>query len=134
MSARHVEFWVPGKAATKGSWKIRGMRLVPDNPGAKPWEILVNLVALEHWGPNRMSTKPIGLWITIRIARPKSNKDLMPTCEGKGDVDKYARCVLDALQGVVYPKDGQVGIVTCGKLWDGERGPGAWIRVWEIPK
>ena len=106
-----------GLPATKGSMtcKARHLKgthqnLQPDNEDAlNPWRALVEKAGRAL--PVTDLVGPIGVEMTITIARPKSHyrtgrnahllKDtapLWPCQEGTGDVDKYGRAVLDSLQ------------------------------------
>ena len=58
---------------------------------------------------------PIEIGITFYFKRPKKPKYTYPKI---GDVDNYAKSVLDALNGVLYDDDSQVIVLTCRKMYD----------------
>jgi len=105
-----------GTPATKGSMKCIGARgkvkhqLVEQlEKMLTPWRALV--VKGGRALPVTGLVGPIGVEMTVTIARPKSHyrtgrnahllrddAPLWPSQEGTGDVDKYGRAVLDSLQ------------------------------------
>ena len=105
-----------GTPATKGSMKCIGARgnvkhqLVEQlEKMLKPWRAVVVKAGLAL--PVTGLVGPIGVELTVTIARPKSHyrtgrnahllrdsAPLWPSQEGTGDVDKYGRAVLDSLQ------------------------------------
>ena len=154
-----------GTPATKGSMKCIGARgkikhqLVEQlEKMLTPWRALVvkGGMALPVTG----LVGPIGVEMTVTIARPKSHyrtgryahllrddAPLWPCQEGTGDVDKYGRAVLDSLQtgkastpgaGTVKT-DAQVVELTARKCYSDTPGatdrlerPGCVIRLYPI--
>ena len=122
-----IEFTVYGKAAGKGSKRIgraRGGRpiILDDNARTKPWQQAVQAAAIEAMGiPTEPFAGPVSVSVIIQIARPKGHfgsgrnaSTLKPNaplwCLTRPDVDKVVRTVLDALTGIAYRDDSQVGI------------------------
>ena len=156
---------VYGTPATKGSMKCIGARgkvkhqLVEQlEKMLTPWRALVVKGGLAL--PVTDLVGPIGVELTVTIARPKSHyrtgrnahllKDsapLWPCQEGTGDVDKYGRAVLDSLQkgkasspgAGAMVTDAQVVELVSRKCYPDTPGatdrldrPGAVIRIYPI--
>lgn len=123
-----THFWVDGHPITKGSFRPvstpRGLRLIPQLAGSRPW---ANAVA---WMAKASGCRPTDGAVSIRLefyfAKPKKPKHAFPY---RGDADKLSRNVLDALTGIAYVDDAQVVSLTATKAYAGERGEGAWIRI-----
>ncbi len=146
---------IPGTPATKGSLKCVGRngthRLIESNAGSQAWRETVAAVAadaLADWMPDYLGKGiPIGIEITTTISRPASHmrtngavKDSaprFPTNLRTGDVDKFARLVLDALEDAgVLDDDAQVIEALSRKFYAGSpdpdalRFPGMLLRVY----
>ena len=112
-----LKLTVYGTPVGKGSMKCVGARgkvghqLVASNLGAlRPWsESLTNAVAKAAARGHRFEG-PVGVYATITVPRPPSNRDLLPIRRSKGgDVDKQQRTLLDALtDGGLIRDDSQV--------------------------
>lgn len=121
-------FWVDGHPTTKGSFRpvrtARGLRLIPQLAGSRPW---ANAVA---WSAKAAGLRPVDEAVTVTLefffARPKKSKHGFPY---RGDTDKLARNCLDALKGIAYTDDAQVVQLVASKAYAGDKGPGAWVRV-----
>ena len=138
-----LQIWVPGTPVPKGSAKAfipRGWKraiITQDNAAKqRPWASAITLAARDA-GCEPMDG-PIDVEILFRMPRLRShfgsganadrlrdNAPLYPVC--KPDIDKLARCVLDALTGVCWRDDGQVTILTCRREY--AIAPGAEITV-----
>lgn len=156
---------VYGTPATKGSMKCIGARgkikhqLVEQlEKMLTPWRALIVKGGLAL--PVTDLVGPIGVEMTVTIARPKSHyrtgryahllrddAPLWPSQEGTGDVDKYGRAVLDSLQkgkpsapgAGVMKTDAQVVELISRKTYPDTPGaqdrldrPGAVIRIYPI--
>ncbi len=123
---RAVIIWVPGRPATKGSWKCIGRaKLVPANPRLKGWAKNVALEARKEWA-GRPTTRPVSVDILYYLKRPKSDygtgrnahklkANVRKYPAARRDGDKMERAIWDALEGVVYLDDRQV------VRWSGEK-------------
>lgn len=114
-----VTIWVPGKPATKGSWRHVGKsRLAPDNKKLKRWTQSTRLEATLRWEGDP-TCYAVSLEIVYFLRRPcshyvggsnrtrlKANAPEYPNV--KPDGDKMERAVLDALTTIVYNDDRQV--------------------------
>jgi Holliday junction resolvase RusA-like endonuclease len=136
---------VPGTPATKGSLKCVGRngshRLIESNAGSQAWRETVAAIAADAVAAGRIEFPvehgtPIGIEITTTISRPASHmrangsvKDSaprFPTNLRTGDVDKYARLVLDALEdAAVVEDDAQVIEALSRKFYVGSPDPDA---------
>ena len=125
---RPVRFTVVGRPQQKGSKTSRqyprpgggvNVRMVDSNPNAKPWAATVSAAAAEAYDLPELLTGPVLVELVFYFARPKShwgtgrNADLLRDSAPEHmvtmpDVDKLARCALDALTGVVLRDDAQV--------------------------
>lgn len=134
-----VELWVPGRPITQGSKDViplkNGRFAVRESGGDrhKLWRHAVNDEVRRHWeGPPVAG--PVGLVLTFHVAQPqkltKARLAEGPIGARSGDVDKLARSVLDALDGVVYLDDAQVRFLVVNKVWAApEIGPGVAVII-----
>jgi Holliday junction resolvase RusA-like endonuclease len=157
--ARSLTFTVAGDPQTKGSAKAfvafahvleavdrfrkTGRKISPrafitnDNPEAKHWQETVMDAALEarRGGPlvaGELMAGPVVVDLLFTLARPQKIRSSIVAHTTRPDVDKLARCVLDALTGVVYADDGQVVAIRLAKQYapiDGR--PGVTITISE---
>jgi Holliday junction resolvase RusA-like endonuclease len=117
--------WVPGVPRTKGSLDARHQ----DTPQSKRWR---QLVAAEVGRDARArSGEMMGSTPGFTYAGPVAVRCVFVRADGVGDVDKLARCVLDALtDSRVIADDVQVIKLHCWRIEriDG-RGDGAFVLV-----
>ena len=149
-----ASFFVPGRPATKGSARAYtyrrsaakgggiGARVTNDNPRAAAWDRLVTIAARTNYKGEPVSG-PVAVRLVFLYERPKSHGirwgksrtgRLPPaTSRALGDIDKAARCCLDALTGVLFHDDAQVVSLTAEKQYvvAGEV-PGARVVVLEV--
>ncbi len=146
-------FTVVGTPIGKGSFRAvqrkgsKFAQLINDNPKTKPWQQTVAKAALSyHIIPLDC---PFRMVLVFRVARPKghytTSKRLSPwtllpsappypTVRGGGDVDKYGRAILDALEGIAYDNDSRVVELSCSKVYaDQDNPPGVQISGY-IPR
>jgi Holliday junction resolvase RusA-like endonuclease len=123
MARRSVSFTVLGAAQTKGSAKAfvpqkwakaavaegKAPRAIVtnDNPNAAAWQQRIATEAQAVAGP-LLFIGPVVLVMTFHLPRPKSLPRYVAHHLTRPDCDKAARCVLDALTGVLYHDDKQV--------------------------
>lgn len=135
---------VYGEPAPQGSkWSPAAGRVVEVSRKIRPWrKAVAAAVLLARAG--RHLEGPLEVEATFLLQRPKSHygtgrnaaalrgdAPAYPIAKGKGDSDKFARGLLDALQFAgVYDDDGQVVTVVAHKFW-AETGtvPGAVVTV-----
>lgn len=149
--SRTVTIWVPGKPATKGSWRSIGKgRLAPDNKRLKTWTQSARLEATRAWD-RPLTYDAVSLEIVYFLKRPqshyrtsggepttrlKANAPEYPLVEPDGD--KMERAVLDALTGVVYDDDKQVRQMAWWKRYANpheacghDEGVSIQVSIWE---
>lgn len=142
-----IEFFCPGKPATKGStrqvWSRSQNRLFTAgaNPRTKAWQGVVACAAQEA-GVTR-TEGPVVVSCEFRFARPASHfgtgknaralrgsAPRYPMTRNIGDTDKLVRACLDALEGLLYTNDAQVVDARGTKRWcEPGESEGALIRV-----
>lgn len=132
-TALNVRFVVFGRPQQKGSKQVlpvKGPRrfIVRDaNPNAKPWAHTVSTVAREHWHGDLVAG-PVVVSIAFYFQRPKGHygtgrnlgtvrAGAPPHMTTMPDVDKLARCALDALTGVIIRDDAQIVTLHVGKRY-----------------
>jgi Holliday junction resolvase RusA-like endonuclease len=121
MTNQLLAFYVEGLPETKGSWRsVRGRddkpKFIPDNDREEGWATAVAWMAraelMKQRNVNRASfplaVARVAIKIDFDLPVPKGKKH-------KRDIDKLARSVLDALQGLVYVDDEQVDILHLSK-------------------
>jgi|DEB0MinimDraft_6_1074348.scaffolds.fasta_scaffold01111_4 crossover junction endodeoxyribonuclease RusA len=125
-------FDVTGKPEPKGSWKAVGRGkftcAVPANSKYKTWERAVSLSASLQ-APDVPIDAPVEVSLTFRFARPKKPK--FSTHAVKPDLDKLARCTLDALtKARIFVDDSRVCQLDLKKRFvEGDESPGCLISV-----
>jgi Holliday junction resolvase RusA-like endonuclease len=145
MDRRIVTFDVVGIAQPKGStrafvpksWAQQAAAagtapraiVTSDNPTAKDWQRLVADQA-QTVAADGQFVGAVMVAIVFRLPRPASLPRKVRHHLRKPDVDKLARCCLDALRGVLYPDDSRVVALTARKVYtpDGQA-PSACITV-----
>lgn len=116
-----LDIFVPGIPMTKGSWRIFGRKLVPDNPGEPEWAATVAWTARA-----KLRNAP-----AVKARYVVHFDFTLPAPVGRQlyrrDLDKLMRSCLDALEGIVWTNDEQVDSAHLNKM----RGdtPGARIIV-----
>lgn len=130
-----IAFFAPGKPETKGSTKafvVAGRaRITNANPRAKSWAAVVSHAAQLAMAGQEPTRAPVRLDLVFFMPRPASHygtgkkaATLKPgapeVCPKRPDLDKLARCALDALTGIVYADDCQVVEISTRKVY-GER-------------
>lgn len=127
-----------------GNAKTRAV-VTHDSKKTKPWQLLVSWAAKQEMAEQRASiSEKQSLCVDLRffLARPKvhmrtkggevtdipkANAPQSPS--KKPDIDKLARCVLDAMQGVVYDEDSRIVGLTVVKFYADTRAPGVEVFV-----
>lgn len=140
-----VMFYAPGKVETKGSARgfvVNGRAVITnDNPRAKAWakviagearKAMLGRAPIEGASSVRLDfyiDRPTGHYGTGRNAgKVKASAPVWPAV--KPDVDKIARCALDALTSVVIADDARVVSLKARKLYaDHARPAGVVVQV-----
>lgn len=151
-----LQVWVPSRARTKGSLRVRGYRangsaiLAEQVRGSKAWREQVVETVLRQLGATFTPDGPEVCWspyvgpvavrLLVWLPRPASGRGLtsaFPDQLRDGDLDKYQRNAGDALTDTrVIADDGQIVHWDPWKLWadpSSGRHPGAWIEVAPVP-
>ena len=133
-----LQFTVYGRPQQKGSKRVVPLRnanrpfaVVEDNPRAKSWAQQVSYAAAEARAATGEAQAPLireGVMVRLLFyfARPKGHygtgrnaavlkASAPPLMVSMPDVDKLARCTLDALTGVVFADDAQIVRLMAGK-------------------
>lgn len=132
-----TSFYVPGLPIPKGSARAfvcRGRAIVCQDNAArqKPWAKAIAVTARAHGVT--VAPGPVSIALAFAMPRPKAQTDAAGTVRAayaarqpatRPDLDKLARCVLDALTGVAWLDDGQVVMLTASK----EYGPRPGVAV-----
>lgn len=141
-----------GTPAPKGSKRHVGRGiLVESSTRAKPWAEAVKHAALAAAGvachcenlahASGPLSGPVGVEITFTVRKPvgaPKRRTTWPVTRASGDVDKLARCTLDAIVDAgVMRDDSQIVELTARKVYpeegiDALRVPGAVIRVFGL--
>jgi Holliday junction resolvase RusA-like endonuclease len=134
-----VDIAVYGRPSPQGSKMVieRAGRHIPieDNPHLKPWRRDVIAAAHMSMQMHRDAmfplAEPLATTIAVYIEQPPSNHDPYPTARDKGDVDKHARSVFDALAIARLIADDCLFVdLNIRKRWASpDRPAGASIRV-----
>lgn len=94
----------------------------------KTWARAVREAALDACA-TVIEARPVEVDITFWMPKPKSVTRALPAV--KPDIDKLARCTLDALIGVAFDDDSRIVELTLRKSYVIEEQPGACIIVRE---
>ena len=129
-----VSFTVYGKPQQKGSKRVFPVKgkgrmdyVVRDaNPNARPWASAISAEAAAVMTGRSLVHGPVGVDLDFYFRRPKSHyrtgryadqlRDSAPAeMITTPDVDKLARCALDALTGIVFRDDSQIAELSVRK-------------------
>lgn len=134
-----VTIHVTGIPAPKGSNRaiMRGgfAQLVPGGSDTgkkrmKSWERAVREAALDACSTT-LEGKPVDVDIEFRLPKPKTVRRDLPMV--KPDIDKIARCTLDALIGVAFDDDARIVTLTLCKNYarkPGDEGATIYVAEW----
>lgn len=127
-TAHVLVFSVPGVPCPQGSKRafiIKGKDgklhapMIESSKGVKPWRALISLAARdamrEQGCVGWFKKEPVNLALFFYFSRPKSLSKKQKHHVVRPDLDKLCRAVLDAMKGIVYGDDGQVGSILANK-------------------
>jgi Holliday junction resolvase RusA-like endonuclease len=127
---RRVRFSIPGEPAPKGS-RILGVRQDgtpfsrPASNRERPWTAGAAESIQTSAGEVRYGTQPVAVFATFHCRRPQRPKYDHPV---RGDVDKFARCLLDAIVAAgVCDDDRHVVELRVSKTYSDEPRVDGWI-------
>lgn len=138
-----LAFTVHGVAQPKGSARafVAGGRAVVTsaNRNVKAWQQLVALGASDaiRVGRRGLTDGPVRVIVTFHLPRPKkyARRGGAIAHTTKPDVDKLARCVLDALTAIVFRDDAQVVELVARKEYAAVDAPASCdVCVAPVPK
>jgi Holliday junction resolvase RusA-like endonuclease len=133
-----TRFVVMGRPQGKGSKRVLPIRgrglpaerivLVDSNKNARPWAARIAYEAVRAHRQRPLMRGPVLVQLTFFFARPKAHfgrgrnsSKLRPTAPlhmaTMPDIDKLARCTLDAFTGTLIKDDSQVTDLTLGKRY-----------------
>lgn len=140
-----IRLHVQGRPAPKGSARaitIGGhARLVPSSSNAnrdamRAWVGAIRDAAREQLPDRFFARSPLRVAIVFYVARPKGHygtRGLKPSAPAfpsvKPDLDKLARCTLDALTGVLWDDDSRIVALNTTKQYAQPGAEGASIAV-----
>jgi Holliday junction resolvase RusA-like endonuclease len=128
--------WVKGLPQPKGSkravWSEAHQRpLIFDQnaPKMRTWERAIQWVVQNEWQGLPLEG-PVRLWLVFVFPLPKSAPKRHPPTykETKPDASKLLRCVEDALTGIAYRDDAQIGSLIVEKRYGDEAGVGIAVE------
>ncbi len=123
-----IEFRCPGLPAPQGSKRAVRLKngrtvLLESSARVRPYRATLALVARQAW-PGPPSAGAVALEVVFRFPRPKSHlrasgevRAAAPAIPSRPDLDKLVRALGDALTGIVYLDDGQIGRWVATKEW-----------------
>jgi len=139
---RTIQVFIPGVPVPKGSAKafyvkaLGRARVVQDNAEKqRPWASMIAVMTRDRWTYG-VTNSAVHADMLFVMPRPKSHLRANGSVKGsfaqrehtsKPDVDKLARCVLDALTGVLYTDDSQVVEINARKTYGGA--PGCMLTI-----
>ena len=133
----NINFYVHGQPVSQGS--MRALPRDDDSPlvlhdssrALKAWREAIGWKAKEAMaGHKPVADEPVALSLMFFLERPPTVKRKQPHV--KPDLDKLARAVLDALEGIVYAQDSQVVLLRASKAY-AVSGPGLYVTVTDVP-
>lgn len=80
--------------------------------------------------PQSLLDGPVAIDITFRLPRPKSAPKRRLYPDGRPDVDKLGRAVLDAITGVLITNDSRVVDLSTRKRFAVDGPPGVTVIIW----
>lgn len=145
-----LRFWAPGVASTKGSTRafvipgkngVKPRAIITNMSGerAKTWASIVSGAALDAVNGAPPIDGSLQVTLVFFLPRPQAHstkKGLRPNAplwvSKMPDIDKLARCALDALTGVVFVDDAQIARLVVEKRY-ADGGAGASFAVERLP-
>lgn len=134
-----VEFTVKGESLTKGSMQTKAFQgrdgkwrssARNNNPNLAKWEGTIRAVAQTAVDEMPfLDPTPVRVEATFYLTPPQRPESDYPV--NQKDVDKLARCALDAMTGVVYSDDEQVTDLHVKKRYAADRRPRVVFRISE---
>jgi Holliday junction resolvase RusA-like endonuclease len=120
-----IHFVVYGHAEAQGSTRAfipKGWSrpvITTASKKMKPWRQQITGTAIDVQGMQLWTREQGGVNLTLVfvMARPASLQKRFTVLNKKPDVDKLARCVLDALVGIAYEDDAQVAALHVVKTY-----------------
>ena len=149
---RSIDVYVTGVPAPQGSMVAHvvkrkdGTRFAtvhyPQGTPLHKWRADVAIAVRHEWGDD-MTYHPVRMVLVFYFPRPLRHMTLQGTIkpqyanvphDGRPDLDKLVRAVLDALTDVVYPDDAQVHVIRASKryVYDHQL-PGLQIILYALP-
>jgi len=120
-----INISIDGLPAAKGNWIVVHGVFIPSNrEKLNTWTRQIRQTARAAYSPAAPSQAAIDL--KIKFFMPASrNKG---ACITRPDLDKLARAVMDALEGIIYADDSQVVRLTAEKVYNPFKGADIEIK------
>ncbi len=132
-----ISFFVPGTPKPQGSKRgyvnrHTGQIAIVEAGGQAfaDWRGDVKRFAVDTMLGRPPLTGPVGVYLTFRLARPKSHPKTKTTYPvARPDLDKLVRAVFDALTSVCFADDAQITQLIARKRWATDSTPGVYVEV-----
>ena len=125
LTARTFAAFVRGTPAPKGSKNAfvkNGRAFVTEGKGSKQWQSDVARLLQDRW-EGAPFEGAVEVTLTFMMLRPASvSAKKRPDMTVKPDIDKLARCILDAMTSICFRDDAQVTRLIVTKQYDEESG------------
>lgn len=124
-------FTVPGVAVPKGSRTIYRGRSVESSKRWPEWKKVVQVFALEERNKRGLRDRYSGpVTLTVTFLLPKPQRPPNERHVTRPDLDKLVRGICDALTGILWVDDSQVGVIMAVKRYaEPNEVPSVLIRV-----
>ena len=127
-----AEFYITGIPKPQGSMRHVGHgRIIHSSKKLIPWrdQVIANIQARQ---PDPFHG-PVSVSIHVFLPMPKKPTNLLPITRTTGDIDKHARCTLDALQlsGIIHDDSQVVDLHVCKRYAETITGIAITIRAHE---
>lgn len=119
MMARRIEFTVYGNPVPKARARTvrRGGKTITYTPEkTEAWEDMIRLQILKH-KPEKLIDGALRLKATFYLQKGKSLPKKRKYPETKPDLDNLEKCLLDAMEGIIYTNDSRIVDKDMGKRY-----------------
>lgn len=132
--SEEAEFYVGGIPKPQGSMRHVGRgRIIHSSKKLIPWRDHI-IATIQAQDPEPF-TGPVDVRLHVFLPMPKKPMHALPISRATGDVDKHARCTLDALQlsGVIRDDSQVVDLHVCKRYAETTTGIAITIRSHNEP-
>lgn len=111
---KSISFFVPGPPVPKARPRL-GKRFVYTPAATSAYEQRIAAAAAKAMGRSKPTDRAVN--VVAGFVLPPLKRDCPEFATARGDIDNYAKAVLDGLNGVVYADDKQVVFLGASKFW-----------------